>query len=74
DPAKINLIDYQRLISPSIGINHDKKFIKMKTLVGIVVLAILITSCGPKPYYETSVGKKKLKHYNSLQFGQSQKN
>ncbi|MFZ1807549.1 MAG: hypothetical protein WAU36_10025 [Cyclobacteriaceae bacterium] len=44
----------------------------MKKLVGIAVVVMLfLGSCAsPKPYYETSEGKKKLKHYNKLQFGQ----
>ncbi|MFN3841373.1 MAG: hypothetical protein ACK4RF_11780 [Cyclobacteriaceae bacterium] len=44
----------------------------MKWLMGIVVALILFSACStvPKPYYETREGKKKLKHYNAIQFGQ----
>jgi len=41
-----------------------------KALVIITILAIVISSCGsPKPAYKTRSGKKKLKHYNALQYG-----
>jgi len=44
----------------------------MKRTMWIVVALILFSSCStvPKPYYETREGKKKLKYYNSIQFGQ----
>jgi hypothetical protein len=43
----------------------------MKKLLWILILAVsVLASCGPKPYYETSMGKKKLRHYNRIQFGQ----
>lgn len=43
----------------------------MKKLIGLVlVLIFMLGSCGPKPYYETHEGKKKLRHYNQIQFGQ----
>jgi hypothetical protein len=32
-------------------------------------MVILLMSCGQKPYYKTAKGKKKLKHYNKIQFG-----
>ena len=42
----------------------------MKRLVGIlVIVAIVLGSCSAKPMYKTRAGKKKLKHYNALQFG-----
>jgi hypothetical protein len=43
----------------------------MKTRVYFLLVAILfvITSCGPKPYYQTREGKKKQKYYNDIQFG-----
>jgi hypothetical protein len=43
----------------------------MKKIIYCIVLAVvvLLTSCGPKPYYKTSEGKKKQKHYNAIQFG-----
>ena len=35
---------------------------------------ILFTSCvGPKPAYKTANGKKKLKYYNAIQFGQKER-
>jgi hypothetical protein len=37
-------------------------------LIGIVFLAFCF-SCGPKPAYKTTQGKKKQKYYNNLQFG-----
>lgn len=44
-------------------------FIRMKRLFAFLVAAlILLGSCGPKPMYKTREGKKKLKHYNALQF------
>ena len=41
-----------------------------KVLV-LVVIPLLIFSCGPKPQYKTAAGKKKLQHYNALQFNKS---
>jgi hypothetical protein len=32
-------------------------------------IAMCLTACGPKPQYKTAQGKKKLKHYNALQYG-----
>lgn len=44
-------------------------FIRMKRLFAFLIAAlILLGSCGPKPMYKTREGKKKLKHYNALQF------
>jgi len=47
----------------------------MKTCVVLFVSAlILFTSCaGPKPSYKTAQGKKKLKYYNAIQFGQKER-
>ncbi|MEQ8301762.1 MAG: hypothetical protein RIB47_00120 [Cyclobacteriaceae bacterium] len=42
----------------------------MKTTISLLLLLVALSACGPKPYYETSEGKKKLKHYNNIQFGQ----
>jgi len=44
----------------------------MKKIVGFLLLAmVLLGACAsPKPYYDTREGKKKLKHYNRIQFGQ----
>jgi len=42
----------------------------MKNLVYLLLaLIILASSCGPRPMYKTHEGKKKLDHYNSIQFG-----
>jgi len=42
----------------------------MKTLVSLLlVCVILLVACGPKPYSETSVGKKKWRYYNKTQYG-----
>jgi hypothetical protein len=43
----------------------------MKKCVVPFVLALLIfSSCRvEKPYYQTSVGKKKQKYYNAIQYG-----
>lgn len=44
----------------------------MKNLVSTVSMLVvgifLLAACGPKPQYETKLGKKKLKHYNSIQY------
>jgi len=42
----------------------------MKKIIGLLLAcSILISACGPKPYYKTSKGKKKTKYYNDIQFG-----
>ena len=41
----------------------------MKKLWILLALSFLFSACGPKPMYKTMEGKKKLKHYNSIQFG-----
>jgi hypothetical protein len=42
----------------------------MKTIAGIIMLAILISACSSsKPYYKTRTGKKKQKYYNDIQYG-----
>ena len=33
------------------------------------LIAIMLSACGPKPYYETSIGKEKWKYYNKTQYG-----
>jgi len=42
---------------------------KLTKAVALVGLASFLWCCGPKPYYETKVGKKKQKHYNKIQYG-----
>jgi hypothetical protein len=42
--------------------------------VFLVSALILFTSCtSPKPAYKTANGKKKLKYYNAIQFGQKER-
>jgi len=42
----------------------------MKKLLGIlVVLMLILSACGNRPYYKTAKGKKKQKYYNDIQFG-----
>jgi hypothetical protein len=42
-----------------------------KILAAIFVMAIALSAChSDKPAYRTSNGKKKLKHYNKLQYGE----
>ena len=42
----------------------------MKKVVGFVVLVAILSSCsGQKPYYKTAEGKRKQKYYNDIQFG-----
>jgi len=41
----------------------------MRTGLVVLVLLAICISCGPKPAYKTSSGKKKQKYYNNLQFG-----
>ena len=47
----------------------------MKKIVVLFVSGlILFTGClGPKPAYKTAKGKKKLKYYNAIQFGQKER-
>lgn len=47
----------------------------MRKLAGLFLLTfLLLGACAsPKPYFETAEGKKKLKHYNKIQFGQDNK-
>jgi hypothetical protein len=43
----------------------------MKRTIQIIIAAmILISACAEKPAYKTAKGKKKLRYYNALQFGQ----
>ena len=44
----------------------------MRKMIAFLVAAlIVISSCASeKPAYKTAKGKKKLKYYNALQFGQ----
>ena len=34
-----------------------------------VVFLVVVSGCGPKPYYKTAEGKKKQKYYNEIQYG-----
>ena len=42
---------------------------KTRILSLVIIAMIAVTSCGPKPYYQTREGKKKQKYYNEIQFG-----
>jgi len=42
---------------------------KKHSFILLLALLFLFSSCGPKPQYKTIAGKKKLKHYNKIQFG-----
>ena len=44
-----------------------KKILEDLLVVGLLIM--LLASCGPRPQYKTAKGKKKLKHYNSIQYG-----
>jgi hypothetical protein len=45
-----------------------------KVLVVFVSALVILSSClGPKPAYKTAQGKKKLKYYNAIQFGQKER-
>lgn len=52
---------------------HRANFDFMKTVCVSCFVALIIScliSCGiPKPYYKTSIGKKKQAYYNDIQFG-----
>ncbi|HEY9049219.1 MAG TPA: hypothetical protein VIN08_25130 [Ohtaekwangia sp.] len=42
-----------------------------RILAMIVLLAVTLVAChNDRPAYRTSSGKKKLKHYNKLQYGE----
>ncbi|MBS1680580.1 MAG: hypothetical protein JST48_02615 [Bacteroidetes bacterium] len=46
----------------------------MKKCVAVFVSALIILSgCGNKPAYKTTEGKRKLKYYNAIQFGQKER-
>ncbi|TRX61800.1 hypothetical protein FNH22_03205 [Fulvivirga sp. M361] len=47
------------------------KFIGVFFFGIILVGLVLLTSCGQKPQYKTALGKKKLKYYNSVQYGKT---
>ena len=52
-----------------LSINENMK----KFVVLFVSALVLFTGCGPKPAYKTANGKKKLKYYNAIQFGQKER-
>jgi len=53
--------------------SSNKKNMKKSVVVFVAVL-VLFTGClGPKPAYKTAQGKKKLKYYNAIQFGQKER-
>lgn len=49
---------------------HNQNEKEMKKVVGLcLIVSFILSSCGPKPYYKTSEGKRKQKYYNEIQFG-----
>ena len=51
----------------------NKKNMK-KVLVVFVAALVVISGCAsPKPAYKTAQGKKKLKYYNAIQYGQKER-
>ncbi|MFM9837586.1 MAG: hypothetical protein ACKVOQ_04935 [Cyclobacteriaceae bacterium] len=41
-----------------------------KCVVPFVLILLVFSSCRvEKPYYETAIGKKKQKYFNSIQYG-----
>jgi len=54
-----------------LGLSNNENM--KKCFVLFVSALILFASCGPKPAYKTANGKKKLKYYNAIQFGQKQR-
>jgi hypothetical protein len=38
-------------------------------LIVFAVVLALMSACGPKPYYETAIGKEKWRYYNKTQYG-----
>jgi hypothetical protein len=41
----------------------------MKKIIAVLILLVFfLEACGPKPQYKTRLGKKKLKHYNSIPY------
>lgn len=45
---------------------------RISQLLLLVAALLLLDACGPKPQYKTREGKRKLKHYNSVQYQQPQ--
>lgn len=69
--AKIQLED-DTMVMCSIALYlHSIKHRDMKKLIVPFVIALVVfTSCRvEKSYYETAIGKKKQKYYNSIQYG-----
>jgi hypothetical protein len=45
----------------------------MKNIIGLLIIAIIaFSSCKAKYSFNSYEGKKKLKHYNSIQYGNTQ--
>ena len=40
---------------------------QMKKFILFLCSIVLLSACAPRPQYKTAKGKKKLKHYNSIQ-------
>ncbi len=43
-----------------------------KCCVMFMLVLVLMSSCGPKSYYQTKEGKRKLRYYNDIQFGNNE--
>jgi ABC-type oligopeptide transport system substrate-binding subunit len=57
------------LSAPTFG-NMRRRILSLLLLIASAL--VLLQACGPKPQYKTREGKKKLKHYNSIQYEQPQ--
>ena len=52
----------------------NQKELKMRNLmIALLSIGLFLGACAPKPQYRTREGKKKLKHYNKLQYGEKKK-
>lgn len=45
-----------------------KEFVLKKVLSSCVLILIILSSCGQKPYYKTREGKRKKKYYDIHQY------
>lgn len=41
-----------------------------RSILLLLACLFLFAACAPKPQYKTAKGKKKIKHYNSIQYKQ----
>jgi hypothetical protein len=55
---------------PLLYLVSNKKKVMKKCVVPFVLALLVFSSCRvEKPYYETAIGKKKQKYFNSIQYG-----